>query len=207
MEQLFSRIHSGDGFGVVHIPIVNHATYVHRLAPVKDMSLEQWEGTLRTNLTSSFLVVREYLRRLDKASIEDKDRANIILIGSTAGKHGGLNHADYASSKSAMMFGFLLSLKNEIVKVAPRARINCIAPGLIETPLAEQVLNNPDILYQSLSGSALKKVGTPTDVASQVVVISSQNLSGHVTGQLLYVEGGMDVRLLNSRQDLGLPPA
>jgi NAD(P)-dependent dehydrogenase (short-subunit alcohol dehydrogenase family) len=126
----------------------------------------------------------------------------------------------------AMMFGLMLSLKNEIVKISPRARINCIAPGLVKTPLAEEVLQNAEILYQSLSGyvptgfhaqtsfphlcasrTALKKVATTADVANQVVVISSQNLSGHVTGQVLYVEGGMDVRLLNSRQDLGLPPA
>jgi NAD(P)-dependent dehydrogenase (short-subunit alcohol dehydrogenase family) len=100
VQQLYSRIHSEGGLGVVHIPIVNHAIYVHKITPVMDMSLEQWENTLKTNLTSSFLVIREYLRRLDKASTEDKDRANIVLIGSTAGKHGGLNHADYASSKS-----------------------------------------------------------------------------------------------------------
>jgi NAD(P)-dependent dehydrogenase (short-subunit alcohol dehydrogenase family) len=98
--QLFSRIHSPDGLGIAHVVIVNHAIYVNQPIPVMDMSLAQWESTLNKNLTSSFLVVREYLRRLNEATAEDKDRANIVLIGSTAGKHGELYHADYASSKS-----------------------------------------------------------------------------------------------------------
>lgn len=52
--------------------------------------------------------------------------------------------------------------------------------------------------------SPLKKVATPQDVAGQVVVISSPSLSGHITGQVLMIEGGMEGRLLNERKDLGL---
>jgi NAD(P)-dependent dehydrogenase (short-subunit alcohol dehydrogenase family) len=55
--------------------------------------------------------------------------ASIIIIGSTAGKFGEAYHADYAATKSALMYGFLRSLKNEIVKIVPRGRANCVAPG------------------------------------------------------------------------------
>lgn len=55
-----------------------------------------------------------------------------------------------------------------------------------------------------MSRSPLKKVATPQDVAGQVVVISSPSLSGHITGQVLMIEGGMEGRLLNERKDLGL---
>lgn len=55
--------------------------------------------------------------------------ANVVIVGSTAGKFGEAMHADYAASKSALMYGFLRSLKNEIVQIAPRGRANCVAPG------------------------------------------------------------------------------
>ena len=65
------------------------------------MSLAQWEGTFRTNVTSSFLVVRAYLRGL-RATASDAARAKaaIVLVGSTAGKFGEAGHADYAATKS-----------------------------------------------------------------------------------------------------------
>jgi len=138
---------------------VNHATYEDKDAPMRDMTLSQWNNTITTNLTSTFLVIRAFLRQLDGQSEEAKRSVAIVLIGSTAGKYGeagkhgiislanirlsnkgmgfpSLNtvragHADYAATKSAMMGGIMLSLKNEIVKIAPRGRVNCISPGRI----------------------------------------------------------------------------
>jgi NAD(P)-dependent dehydrogenase (short-subunit alcohol dehydrogenase family) len=64
------------------------------------MTTEQWDRTISANLTSSFLVCREYLRYL-RASVDSvKDKASVVLIGSTAGKYGEANHGDYAISKS-----------------------------------------------------------------------------------------------------------
>lgn len=80
--------------------MINHAYYEARDVPVAQMSLAQWESTLRTNLTSSFLVAREYLRGLDRAEEGKKEKAAIVLIGSTAGKFGEAGHADYAATKS-----------------------------------------------------------------------------------------------------------
>ena len=50
-----------------------------------------------------------------------------------------------------MMYGLLLSLKNEIVKIAPRARANCVAPGWVYTPMAEKALSDPEIVYEALA--------------------------------------------------------
>ena len=49
------------------------------------------------------------------------------------------------------MYGLLLSLKNEIVKIAPRARANCVAPGWVYTPMAEKALSDPEIVYEALA--------------------------------------------------------
>jgi NAD(P)-dependent dehydrogenase (short-subunit alcohol dehydrogenase family) len=88
-------------FGPVQILVVNHAISSKGDISLVDMTLEQWNGTLQTNLTSSFLVCREYLRVLeDKATPELKEKASIVLIGSTAGKYGEAGNADYAASKS-----------------------------------------------------------------------------------------------------------
>lgn len=50
-----------------------------------------------------------------------------------------------------MMYGLTLTLKNEIVQIAPRARVNCVAPGWVITPMAEESLKDPDIVYASLA--------------------------------------------------------
>ncbi|KAI0826495.1 NAD-P-binding protein [Trametes gibbosa] len=192
------------GFGPVQVVVINHAYYETREVPVAQMSLAQWESTISTNLTSSFLVAREFLRGLEDADESKKAKASIILIGSTAGKYGESGHADYSATKSAMMYGLCLSLKNEIVKIAPQGRVNAIAPGWVKTPMAEESLKDLDIVYRALATTPLKKVATPEDVAGQVVVISSPTLSGHITGQVLMIAGGMEGRLLNERKDLSL---
>ncbi|KAH9829920.1 uncharacterized protein C8Q71DRAFT_789203 [Rhodofomes roseus] len=192
----------GCPFGPVQVLIANHGYYPPADVPVAEMSLAQWESTFASNMTSTFLVVREYLKQLAGATTEQKEKASIVMIGSTAGKYGEIGHADYSATKSGMMYGFTMSLKNEIVKIAPRGRVNCIAPGWVKTPMAEHALKQPDIIYHALATTPLKKVATPEDVASQVVFVASTAVSGHVSGQVLMVEGGMEGRLLNKREDI-----
>jgi len=165
--------------------------------PVAQMSLRQWQTTLDTNLNAAFLVAREYLRQLERAPDALRDKASILFVGSTSGKYGEAGHADYSSSKSALMYGLTLTLKNEIVKIAPKGRVNSVAPGWVKTPMAEESLKDPLTVYRALASTPLKKVAMPWDVATQIVVLSSPKLSGHVTGQCLMVEGGMEGRLLN----------
>ncbi|KAF9221836.1 NAD dependent epimerase/dehydratase [Gyrodon lividus] len=186
----------------VQVLVVNHAIAPPEDVPLAEMTLERWNHTISTNLTSSFLVCREFLKHLKKATPEAKDKAAIVLIGSTAGKYGEAGHADYAVTKSAMMYGLTMTLKNEIVKIAPKGRVNTVAPGWVKTPMAEIPLSNPDILYSALATTPLKKIATPLDIANQIVVLSSSVVSGHVTGQVLMVEGGMEGRLLNKPEDI-----
>lgn len=89
-----------DAFGPVQVLVVNHGWYRTSATPLAQMSLAQWDETTRANLTSCFLVVREYLRRLEGAEDGKKERAAVVLVGSTAGKYGEASHADYAASKS-----------------------------------------------------------------------------------------------------------
>ncbi|KAG0701086.1 NAD(P)-binding protein [Suillus ampliporus] len=180
----------GTSFGPVAVAVVNHGIWPPEGVPIVDMTIEQWDKTISGNLTSSFLVSREYLRHLRSATDSVKDKASIVLIGSTSGKYGEANHGDYATSKSAMMYGLTMTLKSEIVKIAPRGRVNCIAPGWVATPMVQEALNDPAVSRPIVAATPLKKLGTPLDIANQIAVLSSSVISGHVTGQVVFVEGG-----------------
>ncbi|KZV98396.1 NAD(P)-binding protein [Exidia glandulosa HHB12029] len=199
--QMFNNLRSHD-FGPISVLVVNHGIWETRDAPLVDMELSQWEHTLVTNLTSSFLVVRGFLRQLRDASEEVKASGNIVFIGSTAGRFGEAGHADYAASKSALMYGLTLSLKNEIVRIAPRGRVNTIAPGWVRTPMAEEALKDATVVYRSLATTPLKRFATAEQVATQIALIASNSVSGHVTGEVITVAGGMEGRLLNQPTDV-----
>jgi 3-oxoacyl-[acyl-carrier protein] reductase len=159
--------------------------------PVWRLPLERWEGTLRANLTATFLTARGFLR-----GVERSGHGSLVLVGSTAGLFGEAGHADYAAAKSGILHGLLLSLKNEIVRVAPRARVNAIAPGWTESPMTRRSLS-PETLERVTRTMPLRKVAQPEDVARIVVVLSSDELSGHVTGQVVTVAGGMEGRVVH----------
>jgi 3-oxoacyl-[acyl-carrier protein] reductase len=158
--------------------------------PVWELPLERWEQTLRTNLTATFLTARGFLRGAARSG-----HGSLVLVGSTAGLFGEAGHADYAAAKSAIVGGLLLSLKNEVVRVAPRARVNAVCPGWTHSPMTRGSLD-AETRRRVTRTMPLEKVAEPEDVAAQVVVLASDVLSGHVTGQIVTVAGGMEGRLL-----------
>jgi 3-oxoacyl-[acyl-carrier protein] reductase len=160
--------------------------------PVWELSLERWEETLRANLTATFLTARGFLR-----GVADRGHGSLVLVGSTAGLFGEAGHADYAAAKSAIVHGLLLSLKNEVARIGSRARVNAVAPGWTESPMTRGSLT-PETLERVTRTMALKKVAQPDDVAWQVVVLASDKLSGHVTGQVVTVAGGMEGRVVET---------
>jgi 3-oxoacyl-[acyl-carrier protein] reductase len=159
--------------------------------PVWELLLERWEQTLRTNLTATFLTARAFLRE-----VERNGHGSLVLVASTAGIFGEAGHADYAAAKSAIAGGFLLSLKNEIVRIAPLGRVNVVAPGWTESPMTQGHVG-PDRVRAISRTMALRKVARPEDIAREVVVLASDELSGHVTGQVITVAGGMEGRVVH----------
>jgi 3-oxoacyl-[acyl-carrier protein] reductase len=159
--------------------------------PVWELPLERWHDTLCQNLTATFLTARGFLREVARTG-----HGSLVLVGSTAGIFGEAGHADYAAAKSALQGGLLLSLKNEIARIAPRGRVNAVAPGWTESPMTRGLVD-PEAVRRVSRTMALRKVAQPEDVAAQVVVLSSDVLSGHVTGQLVTVAGGMEGRTLH----------
>jgi 3-oxoacyl-[acyl-carrier protein] reductase len=159
--------------------------------PVWELGVERWRATLDANLTSAFLTARAFLREVAKSG-----HGNLVVVGSTAGLVGEAGHADYAAAKSAVVGGLLLSMKNEIVRVAPRARVNAVCPGWTESPMTRGALE-PERVATITRTMALRKVAQPEDVAHQIVVLASDEISGHVTGQIVVVAGGMEGRVVH----------
>jgi len=157
--------------------------------PVWELSLERWRATLDANLTATFLTARGFLRQLSG------DGA-LVLVGSTAGLFGEAGHADYAAAKSALMGGLLLSLKNEVVRRSPGVRVNAVAPGWTESPMTRGHVDEAAVRRISRT-MALRKVAQPEDIAAQVVALASDVLSGHISGELVTVAGGMEGRVVH----------
>ena len=99
--------------------------------------------------------------------------------------------------RRAIQVGLLLSLKNEIVRIAERGRVNAVAPGWTYSPMTRGALD-PDVVDAVTRTMALRKVATADDIARAVVVLASDELSGHVTGELVTVAGGMEGRTLHA---------
>jgi NAD(P)-dependent dehydrogenase (short-subunit alcohol dehydrogenase family) len=195
VAQLFDFAMAQNGIKVQAL-IVNHGIFPTTDVPLADMSLSQWRNTLSVNLDGTFLLCREFLRQLRSAPAISTDAAiGITLIGSTAGRYGEANHADYAASKSAIQTGLLLSLKNEIVAIAPKGRVNAVNPGWVRTPMAEEIVKDEARMRKALATTPLQKIASPEDVARQVAVLVSPALSGHVSGVGVGVDGGMEGRV------------
>ncbi len=160
---------------------------------IADRSLVEWQQCMNDNLTSAFLLTRGFFGNL---RTHKKDHAAIVYVGSTAGSIGEALHHDYASAKSGIMFGLVRSLKTEIRDFANRGRVNVVSPGWCATPMTESVLQEEKMMRRITSTIPLQKVATPKDIAAGAVFLASNRLSGHITGEILPVTGGMDGRLL-----------
>jgi 3-oxoacyl-[acyl-carrier protein] reductase len=159
---------------------------------VWELGLDRWRETLEANLTATFLTARGFLREVERTG-----HGSLVMVASTAGLVGEAGHADYAAAKAAISGGLLRSLKNEIVRVAPLGRVNVVAPGWTESPMTRGSLADETLVNRISRTMALRKVAQPEDVARQIVVLASDELSGHVTGQVVVVAGGMEGRVLH----------
>ncbi|MHB1427032.1 MAG: SDR family NAD(P)-dependent oxidoreductase [Gemmataceae bacterium] len=190
VERLFAEVEAG--LGPVEILIANAGFWPTEDVPLQHMTLKQWDNTLSVNLTSVFLCMREFFRGIVRHHIADPAG---VLIGSTAGIFGESGHADYAAAKAGLIYGLARSLKNEICRLAPRGRVNVVCPGWTLTSQKQSSLD-PAKLQRAKQTIPLRKIGRAQDVAMAVIYLASSHLSGHVSGQILTVSGGMEGRVL-----------
>lgn len=177
------------GLGRLDVCVANAGVWPRQDVPVWEMDPDRWLDTMASNLGATFLTARAFLRHASQTGA-----GSLVMIGSTAGQFGEAGHADYAAAKGAIMTGLLLSLKNEAARIGPGVRVNAVAPGWTVTPMIGEKGLDDDHVARVTSTMALKKLGRPEDVAGAVLALASDVVSGHVTGQVITVAGGMEGR-------------
>jgi 3-oxoacyl-[acyl-carrier protein] reductase len=183
-------------WGGLDAVVANAGVWPAEDVPLWELPIERWRHTIEVDLTGTFLTLRAFLRQVADRQERSPRPPAVVLVGSTAGTFGEAGHADYAAAKAGMQTGLLASLKNEIVRLDARARVNAVAPGWTVTPMTAAELDE-QLVAQVTATMPLRKVAEPDDVARAIVWLLSDRAAGHVTGQLVTVAGGMEGRLLH----------
>lgn len=167
-----------DKFGKIDV-LVNNAGVTKDGLLIR-MKEEDFDKVININLKGTFLVTKAVIPYMMK-----KRNGAIVNISSIVGVAGNAGQSNYSASKAGII-GFSKSIAKEVA--SRNIRVNCVAPGFIETDmtgvLSEEVKNN---IYSQI---AMKRMGTPEDIA-KVVYFLGNDESSYITGQVINVDGGM----------------
>lgn len=150
------------------------------LRPAHRLKDADFEDTLSINLGAAFNVVRATTQRMMRAG-----GGSIVLFSTAAAQLGLPNHEAIAAAKLGIEG---LARATAASYAARGIRVNCIAPGLVRTPLSERITGHPASLEASRKMHALGRIGEPEDIAHAARFLLE---STWVTGQTLVVDGGL----------------
>jgi NAD(P)-dependent dehydrogenase (short-subunit alcohol dehydrogenase family) len=151
------------------------------LKPAHRTSAEEWRATLAANLDTSFAAVHA------GAAAMQKNGGSIVLLSSAAARIGLPNHEAIAAAKAGVVG---LALAAAASYASRGIRVNVVSPGLVRTPLSEDLTRNPASEKASIAMHALGRLGEPGDVARAITWLLDPEQSW-VTGQVLGVDGGL----------------
>lgn len=151
------------------------------LKPFRGLKQTDFQSDFEINVLGAIRAVQAYTSNLQAAK-----NASIVFFSTVAVQVGMPFHASVAVSKGALE-ALTRSLAAEF---APKMRVNCIAPSLTNTPLAERLLSSPEKIEASANRHPMKAIGEPSDLAAAVDFLTS-DASKWMTGQILHVNGGM----------------
>ena len=153
-----------------------------RLRPLRALKEEDFLLDYRLNVLGAVKSVKACLNCLKKS----KNGAAIVLFSTVAVRIGLPFHASIASAKGAIE-GLTRSLAAEL---APRIRVNAVAPSLTDTSLSAQLLSSEEKRSASADRHPLRRIGKPEDIANAVIFMI-QDSSEWITGQILGIDGGL----------------
>ena len=151
------------------------------LKPLKSLKIEDFQNDFKANLLGAVKVINKYFNNL-----KSSERSSIVLFSTVAVQTGMPYHSSIASAKGAVE-GLTRSLAAEF---APTIRVNCIAPSITNTPLAEKLLNSESKLKASEDRHPLKRIGDAEEIAKTVLYLLSES-ANFITGQIIKVDGGI----------------
>lgn len=159
--------------------LVNNAGIIRDTLMVR-MSEEQFDGVISVNLKGVFNMMHHVGRLMMRAR-----GGHIVNMSSVAGLYGNPGQVNYSASKAGVI-GMTMTAAKELG--ARNVNVNAVAPGFIDTPMTTAL---PDKVREAaLAGIALRRAGTPQDVANAVAFLASAE-AAYITGQVLVVDGGM----------------
>ena len=183
-------------FGRVDTCVANAGVWPEEDVPFHRMSETRLRGTVETNLLGACWTAQAFLDQLERVGPRaDGDGASLVFIGSTAARFGERDHGDYSMTKAGML-GLVRTLKNEIVRLDPYGRVNLVQPGWTVTPMARTALEDDVMIRRVLQTYPMQQMARAVDIARVTAVLSSPELSRHVSGEVITVAGGMEGRVL-----------
>jgi 3-oxoacyl-[acyl-carrier protein] reductase len=165
-------------FGNIDLLVCNAGVWEG--APIEEMSEELWNKIMNINLKSAWAMTKACV-----PAIKKRDAGAIVMVSSTAGQRGEANYSNYAASKGGQI-SFTKALATEL---APRIRVNCVAPGWIETAMVRPVFDDEKYKQSVIDSIPLHRVATTDDVALSICFLLS-DWSRHITGEILNINGG-----------------
>ncbi|MGI8639040.1 MAG: SDR family NAD(P)-dependent oxidoreductase [Pyrinomonadaceae bacterium] len=165
-------------FGKIDLLVLNAGIWEG--APIEEMSEEMWNKVLNTNLKASWAMTKACV-----PSMKKQKSGAIVLVSSTAGQRGEANYSNYAASKGGQI-SFTKALASEL---CPKIRVNCVAPGWIETAMVRPVFEDAEYKKSVINAIPLQRMATTDDVALSICFLLS-DWSRHITGEILNINGG-----------------
>jgi len=171
-----------DKFGKVDI-LVNNAG-ICEFKPFLELTEEEWDKTLDINLKGYFLCAQAVAKEMVKKKSGVIINIASVVMGQMGMGMAGLAH--YSASKG----GIAALTKTLALEFAPyNIRVNAIAPGAIDTPMAASTKADPKVLEATLAMIPLHRMGKPEEIANTALFLSS-NASSYITGSIVVVDGG-----------------
>lgn len=151
------------------------------LKPISSLKIEDFRNDLEINLIGAIKAIKKYHKGLKKAP-----NSSITLFSTVAVTQGMPFHASVSSAKAAIE-GLTRSLAAEF---APHIRVNCVAPTITQTDLAQGILRNEAAIEKMKDRHPLKKILQPEEVADLVCYLMSDKAAG-ITGQIMHIDAGL----------------
>lgn len=167
-----------DKFGRIDLVVLNAGIWEG--SPIEDMTEEVWNKVMNTNLKAAWAMTKACVPAMKK-----QDSGSIVLVSSTAGQRGEANFSNYAASKGGQI-SFTKALACEL---APKIRVNCVAPGWIETAMVRPVFEDAAYKQSVINSIPLRRMARTDDIALSICFLLS-DWSRHTTGEILNVNGG-----------------
>ncbi len=165
-------------FGRIDLLVANAGIWEG--APVDDMPDETWDRVLDANLRGTWTTCRAAVPHM-----KNNGGGSIVIVSSTAGQRGEAGYSNYAASKG----GQISFAKSLAVELAPKIRVNCVAPGWVDTEMNAEVFGRNGFKREAAQGIPLKRIATADDVALSIIFLAS-DWARHITGEVLNVNGG-----------------